>query len=70
MSDLLKENKSGWLNTSDDSKKLIFEFSKEYMNFLNNSKIEREIIENATEIAKEHGFKHLNEYSEFPQHYH
>mgnify|MGYP004607046947 FL=1 len=64
MSDLLKENKSGWLNTSDDSKKLIFEFSKEYMNFLNNSKIEREIIENATEIAKEHGFKHLNEYSE------
>ena len=64
MSDLLKENKSGWINLSDDSKKIIFDFSKNYMKFLNSSKTEREIVENATAIAKEHGFKNLYEYSE------
>lgn len=64
MSELLKENKSGWNNVSDDDKKNIFNFSKEYMDFLNMSKTEREIVENATAIARENGFKSLDEYSE------
>ena len=64
MSDLLKENKSGWENINDELKTQIFNFSKEYMEFLNRSKTEREIVANATEIAKQNGFKELYEYSE------
>ena len=64
MSDLLKENKSGWENTNEELKKKIFNFSNEYMEFLNRSKTEREIVANAKEIAKQNGFKELYEYSE------
>ena len=64
MSDLLKEKKSGWENINDELKTQIFNFSKEYMEFLNRSKTEREIVANATEIAKQNGFKELYEYSE------
>ena len=64
MSELLMENKSGWETATEDFKAKIFDFSKEYMDFLNKSKTEREIVANAEYIARENGFKHLNEYSE------
>ncbi len=64
MSKLLKENKSGWENISEEQKKEIFKFSKEYMEFLNQSKTEREIVANTEIIAKENGFKNITEYSE------
>ncbi|MBR2705600.1 MAG: aminopeptidase [Clostridia bacterium] len=64
MSNLLKESKSGWENITDESKTVICKFSDEYIEFLNKSKTEREIVANATEIAKQNGFKEINEYSE------
>lgn len=38
MDNLLYENKSGWINVSDDDKSNIFKFADEYMYFLNHSK--------------------------------
>ncbi len=64
MSDLLKKDKSGWEELNEENKKIVFDFSDEYMKFLNKSKTEREIVANATEIARQNGFKELNEYSE------
>ena len=64
MSDLLKKDKSGWEDMNDELKEAVFEFSKQYMDFLTKSKTEREIVKNALEIAKQNGFKELNEYSE------
>jgi len=64
MCDLLAKKKSGWENVDDNERQEIFSFANDYMDFLGRSKTEREIVENATELAKEHGFRELNEYSE------
>ena len=64
MSELLSKNKSGWENVNDEAKTNIFNFADDYMSFLNISKTEREIVSNATLLAKEKGFKSLDEYSE------
>ncbi len=67
MSDLKKENKSGWENISEDLKNQIFTFAKEYMTFLNASKTEREIVISAENIAKENGFRNIEEINELHQ---
>ena len=64
MSELLNKNKSGWDNVDETTKTEIFDFSSDYMDFLNRSKTEREIVANATNLAKSKGFKSLDEYSE------
>ena len=64
MSELLRENKSGWEKMSDELKEKIFQFSKEYIDFLNKSKTEREIVSSAEQMARERGFRSLDEYSE------
>ena len=64
MSKLFKENKSGWETIDESKKKEIFKFADDYMDFLNKSKTEREIISSAETLARENGFKSLNEYSE------
>ena len=64
MNDLLKNKKSGWEEVNDEEKKNIFTFSDEYMKFLNSAKTEREIIRETEKIARENGFKSLDEYSE------
>lgn len=64
MNNLLKQNKSGWENMTEGLKQKVFEFAKEYMNFMNKSKTEREIVANAEKLARESGFKSLSEYSE------
>ena len=64
MNDLLKNKKSGWEEVNDEEKQAIFTFSDEYMNFLNSAKTEREIIRETEILAREHGFKSLDEYSE------
>lgn len=64
MSNLKKEKKCGWENIEEGLKIEIFNFAKEYMNFLNGAKTEREIISSAEKIARNNGFKELNEYSE------
>ena len=64
MSDLLSQNKSGWENVDESTKQKIFDFSNEYIDFMNKSKIEREIVANSERIARENGFKSIDEYSE------
>ena len=64
MNDLLKNKKSGWEEVSEEEKNAIFTFSDEYMNFLNNAKTEREIIRETEVLARQNGFKSLDEYSE------
>ena len=64
MSKLFKENKSGWETIDESKKNEIFKFADDYMDFLNKSKTEREIISSAETLARENGFKSLNEYSE------
>ena len=64
MSDLRKEKKSGWECIDDSIRNQIFEFAKQYMEFLNASKTEREIVSSAEHIARENGFRHIDDYSE------
>ena len=59
--ELFNKKESGWLNISDEEKIKIFEFSKDYMNFLNKSKTEREAIKEVKNILDKNGFKNLNE---------
>ncbi len=54
---LFNEKKVGWEKLSDIEKDLIFSFSNGYINFLNKSKIEREAVITARELAESHGFK-------------
>lgn len=64
MSELLKKSKSGWEEMSEELKASTFQFAKDYMEFLNKSKTEREIVASATEIAKNNGFREIGDYTE------
>ena len=55
-----KEN--GWKGKSQEDRENIFEYAKGYIDYMNKSKTEREIIENSKKIAEAHGFKDINEY--------
>ena len=61
---LFDEKKNGWEKTSQEEKNKIFEYCDDYMNFLNKSKTEREIVKNALQIAQMKGFRDINEYEE------
>ena len=52
-----KEN--GWLDLNNNTKQDIFSYAKGYINYLNNSKTEREIISSSKKIAEENGFKNI-----------
>ena len=54
--------KSGWEKTSEDEGSKIFQYCNGYINFLNKSKTEREIVKNAVQMAKDSGFKPIEEY--------
>ena len=47
---------------NDEEKNKIFEFSDNYMSFLNVSKTEREFIKNARKLADENGYKDIMEF--------
>lgn len=64
MKELLKNDKSGWEEITEDEKKQIYTFSDEYINFLNSAKTEREIVKESEKMARDKGFKSLEEYSE------
>ena len=53
MSDLLSNNKSGWLGASDQDRGAIYDFSRAYMDFITSSKTERLIVEHAEQIARD-----------------
>ena len=58
---LFMKKKSGWESATDLEKEKIYNFSKGYMDFLNKSKTEREVIEFAKEFLDNKGFKNIND---------
>ncbi len=62
---LFNKKECGWNTTSKNTtskKEEIFEYAKGYIDFMNKSKTEREIIKSSKEIAEKNGFKEINEY--------
>ena len=59
---LFMKKENGWKTVDTRKKESIFNFSKDYMNFLNKAKTEREFIVEATKMAKENGYKDIAEF--------
>lgn len=59
---LFDEKKNGWEKVSKEEKEKIFDYCDNYMDFLNKSKTEREIVKNALQIAQINGYKDIEEY--------
>ena len=53
--DLFMKKENGWKTIDTRKKEAIFNFSKDYMKFLNKAKTEREFIAEATKMAKDNG---------------
>ena len=58
---LFNQKQNGWETVSEEEKQRIFSYANGYMEFLNNSKTEREIIKSAEKMAREHGFRNICE---------
>ena len=58
---LFKDKKNGWMHLSDEELKSIFQYADEYMYFLNNSKTEKEIVQNSKEILLKNGYVDISE---------
>lgn len=61
------ENKNGWLKISEDEKNKVFDFSEDYIKFLNEVKTEREAVCFIKDKLISNGFKDINEYSSLEQ---
>ena len=59
---LFNKKKVGWENLDTRRKEEIFNFCKDYMDFLNKAKTEIEFVKEAKKIADLNGFKDLSEY--------
>ena len=59
---LFHKKENGWNTVDTRKKEAIFNFSKNYMNFLNRAKTEREFIVEATKMAQENGFKDISDF--------
>ena len=57
---LFNKKEVGWKDISTREKEAIYSFSKNYIDFLNKSKIEREAVCTAKKLAEENGFKDLS----------
>ena len=59
---LFNKKENGWNIKSQEEKQAIFNYAKGYIDYMNKSKTEREIVENSKNIAKQKGFKDIAEY--------
>lgn len=62
--ELFNCKKTGWEGMSQDVKNAVFKFADEYMNYLNCSKTEKEIVKTSVDILQKNGFVDLNEKQE------
>lgn len=60
---LFRKTKTGWEGIEECLKESIFKFCDGYIEFLNKSKTEREIIKSVKAIAENNGFKNIREFS-------
>ncbi|MEA3499990.1 MAG: aminopeptidase [Candidatus Marinimicrobia bacterium] len=58
--DLFFKRRNAWDSIDEKSLKKLEKYSSEYMNFLSDSKTEREVIGNAIDYLIPHGFKDIN----------
>lgn len=56
---LFRPKKNGWENLTKEEKQTIFDFSKNYMNFINKAKTERECVKQIIKILENNGFKNI-----------
>ena len=61
---LFRKTKTGWENVDTKRQEDIFTFCNQYMDFLNKSKTEREIIKTTKQMIEEKGFKNIEQCSE------
>ena len=59
---LFNQKKDGWDDLKNNTKEEVFELSKNYMNFLNKAKTEREFIKEARKLADANGYKDIMEF--------
>lgn len=59
---LFNKKENGWNSKNEEQRNTIFEYAKGYINFMNASKTEREIITSSKKIADSNGFKDIKEY--------
>ena len=59
---LFDKKENGWVSVNEQEKQNIFDFSKGYMNFLNQAKTEREFVKMAKKLADENGFRDIMEF--------
>ena len=59
---LFRKTSTGWEGLEKNVENSIFEFCDNYIDFLNKSKTEREIVKSVKELAIQNGFKSINEY--------
>ena len=64
---LFNQKESGWKNLDESKKERIFELSKNYMNFLNRAKTEREFIKETRKLAESNGYKDIIEFDTLKQ---
>ena len=54
--ELFNEKKTGWEGMTEEVKNAVFKFADEYMDYLNSSKTEKEIVKNSKDILIKNGF--------------
>ncbi len=59
---LFNKKENGCNSLNEEERKEVFRVSKNYMDFLNVSKTEREFIKNARKVANENGYKDIMEF--------
>ena len=67
MNKIINEKKCGWKDINDDIKNEILDFSKNYIDFLNECKTERECSSFIVEKLRENGFKDINSINEIKE---
>ena len=62
---LFNKKENGWNSRTAEQKQEISDYAKGYIDYMNKSKTEREIISTSTEIAHQNGFKDIKDQNGF-----
>ena len=57
---LMRNKKTGWVGLQEEEKNKIFSYCEQYMQFMNNSKTEREVVKNAKTLAEQKCFQDIS----------
>lgn len=59
---LFNKKENGWKSKNAEERQTILDYAKGYIDFMNQSKTEREIVVSSKKIAEANGFKNIDEY--------